>query len=218
MAAFTRHACLGGVLTRWQPMLSSTTMLIIPSRGSKIKKPPQKPKKKPTIESVMASIEAKGFLRSYKPYQPNQNVSERLDRICEMENISTNDMTSIEDMDLRFKLFTKCNEEFKHCIPNSKLVEIRTIGDLRVFYQTPVITTTPYDALKNLDLPPNLHVQQDYVRFHPETDKLFNGKTAFPRSATFVTGLKYKTKYPEYIPEKPWPIHLKYDLHGNKID
>lgn len=40
-------------------------------------------------------------------------------------------------------------------------------GDLIEFYKTPVDTTTPLDALKKMDLPKNLHVQQDYVRFHP---------------------------------------------------
>jgi hypothetical protein len=49
-----------------------------------------------------------------------------------------------------------------------------------------------------------------------ETDKLFDGNSAFPQSATLVTGLKYKSKYRGYTPEKSWPIHLEYDKYGNK--
>lgn len=40
-------------------------------------------------------------------------------------------------------------------------------GDLRQFYLTPVDITTPYEALRTMELPKNLHVQQDYHRFHP---------------------------------------------------
>lgn len=32
---------------------------------------------------------------------------------------------------------------------------------------TPVDVLTPFDTLKKMDLPKNLHVQEDYVRFHP---------------------------------------------------
>lgn len=41
------------------------------------------------------------------------------------------------------------------------------IEDLKRFYTTSVDTTTPYEALRKLDLPKNLHIQQDYHRFHP---------------------------------------------------
>ena len=37
-----------------------------------------------------------------------------------------------------------------------------------------------------------------------ETDTLFNGRTAFPKSSTIVTGLKYKKKYPGH--KQPPPI------------
>lgn len=40
-------------------------------------------------------------------------------------------------------------------------------GDVIGFYLTPVVTTTPLDDMKTMKLPPNLHVQHDYVRFHP---------------------------------------------------
>lgn len=104
---------------------------------------------------------------------------------------------------------------------------------------TPVDNTTPYETLSRIDLPKNLHVQQEYHRFHPgetcricriiaiknkllyiydifvqvykwqyfffiDTDTLFSGKTAFPKSSTFVTGIKYKKKYPGHMQENPW--------------
>jgi len=46
-------------------------------------------------------------------------------------------------------------------------VNLKYIGDLKQFYSTPVDSTTPYEALRKIDLPKNLHIQQDYHRFHP---------------------------------------------------
>lgn len=39
--------------------------------------------------------------------------------------------------------------------------------DLKSFYMTPVDTNTPFDALTKMELPKNMHVQENYVRFHP---------------------------------------------------
>lgn len=36
------------------------------------------------------------------------------------------------------------------------------------FYCTPISTQTPYEQLaRHADLPPNLHVQKEPIRFHP---------------------------------------------------
>ncbi|KYN00108.1 39S ribosomal protein L50, mitochondrial [Cyphomyrmex costatus] len=144
------------------------------------------------------------FLRSQKSYEPPEDVAERIDKICESQTIPVNNDTKLEDHVLRFKLFVACEEEFKHSIPNSLLYTIESIGDLKQFYSTPVESTTPYEALRKIDLPKNLHIQQDYHRFHPDTDTMFNGKTAFPKSSTIVTGLKYKKKYHGHTQENPW--------------
>ena len=113
------------------------------------------------------------------PYEPPADVNEKLSLIYQnilgprAANVNLN-----EDRQLKFNLLQKCFQEFKHSVPNSVLHTIETIQDVTYFYSTRVKTTTPYDDLKNADLPPNLHVQQDYVRFHPDTDTMFNGITA----------------------------------------
>lgn len=56
----------------------------------------------------------------------------------------------------------------------------------------------PLDELTTRQLPPNLHIEQKYTRFHPDTDTMFNGKTAFPGHSTIVTGIKYRKKYPGF--------------------
>lgn len=78
------------------------------------------------------------------------------------------------------------------------------IGDVFEFYETPVDTVVPYDALQNRELPPNLHILSNYHRFHPETDLMFDGVTAFPRSSNLVTGLKTKKKYKGFTTLSPY--------------
>lgn len=65
-------------------------------------------------------------------------------------------------------------------------------------------TTLPLDAMKTMDLPANLHIQTEYVRFSGEPDSKFP-QTAFPRSSTLVTGLKYRKKYQGYEAKRSWP-------------
>lgn len=77
-------------------------------------------------------------------------------------------------------------------------------ADVIAFYQTPVDTTLPLDALKTIELPENLHIQHEYLRFNPETDTKFGGVSAFPCSSTIVTGLKYRKKYQGYEAKKKW--------------
>lgn len=119
-------------------------------------------------------------------------------------------------------------------------------GDLRRFYLTPVDSSTPYEALGRMKLPENLHIQQEYHRFHPgemtrvynllpciviiiyvhrivsrrcmydheysrlscspmtDTDSLFGGKSAFPKSSTIIVGLKCKKKYRGYRQDNPF--------------
>lgn len=70
------------------------------------------------------------------------------------------------------------------------------------FYKTPVNTHLPLDELTTRELPPNLHIEHNYTRFHPDTDTMFGGKSAFPESSTIVTGIKSRKKYPGFVAER----------------
>lgn len=82
---------------------------------------------------------------------------------------------------------------------------VQITEDVIKFYETPVDTRVPLDALKTIDLPENLHIEYEYHRFHPDTDTMFKGQTAFPKSSTIVTGLKYKGRYRGYKAKTSWP-------------
>lgn len=77
--------------------------------------------------------------------------------------------------------------------------------DVIDFYETPVNNFLPLDEMQKRPLPPNLHIQNEYIRFNPETDTKFNGQTAFPKSSTIVTGLKYRKKYAGFEAKRSWP-------------
>ena len=85
--------------------------------------------------------------------------------------------------------------ELDHFIPNSDLTYINSVGDAAAFFCTPQYDMTSYENLSKQDLPQNLHIQLEPLRFDPETDTMFGGVSAFPEQETVVTSLKYRRKY-----------------------
>lgn len=53
----------------------------------------------------------------------------------------------------------------------SHIFLLYVLGDLKEFYQIPVGNKTPLDIMRNIELPKNLHINYEYIRFHP--GKLF---------------------------------------------
>ncbi|XP_076173208.1 mitochondrial ribosomal protein L50 [Ptiloglossa arizonensis] len=203
MAALIRHGLLANLSKSTSRILAvNTTSLRYNITRFKSKK--RVKNVRATFENEQKSLSCKGFLRSYDSYNPPKNVSDQINKICDEQAISINNETKLNDPLQRFNLFIACEEVLQHSIPNSTLCYIETIGDLKEFYQTPVSNSTPLDMMKNLDLPKNLHIQYAYNRFHPDTDTMFNGKTAFPKSSTKVTGLRYKDKYRGHMQENPY--------------
>nr|XP_033330465.1 39S ribosomal protein L50, mitochondrial isoform X1 [Megalopta genalis]XP_033330466.1 39S ribosomal protein L50, mitochondrial isoform X2 [Megalopta genalis] len=203
MAALIRHGLLANHLKCTSSILAANTTS---SRHdiARFKSKTRRPVVERRFEDEKKSLETKGFLRYRKPYDPPKDASTRIDRICKKQSISMSDETQLTDPLQRFELFVACEKEFQHSVPNSILYEIETVGDLKNFYGTSVSVQTPLDAMRNKDLPKNLHINYEYHRFHPDTDTLFGGKTAFPKSSTIVTGLKYKKIYPGHQQDDPY--------------
>lgn len=159
-----------------------------------------------TLAAVSESISAKGFLRPHKPYAPVNDAAERVRAIAsQLQMTNGGDQRKLTNLEEKFKFLAACFEELNHGVPNSQVHELNTVADVIAFYQKTVDTTVPLDALKRIELPENLHIQYEYLRFHPETDTKFNGKTAFPKSSTLVTGLKYRRKYEGHEAKRSWP-------------
>ncbi|KAH8317234.1 hypothetical protein KR074_006709, partial [Drosophila pseudoananassae] len=160
------------------------------------------PAKINSLTAVGESIAAKGFLRPHKPYTPPVDAADRIRSVASSLQLKGD---TLGDLSEKFKLLSACFQELKHGVPNSQVHELNTISDVIIFYETSVDTTVPLDALKRVELPENLHIQYEYLRFNPETDTKFNGQTAFPKSSTLVTGLKYRGKYEGNEAKRSWP-------------
>ncbi|KAK2588521.1 hypothetical protein KPH14_006301 [Odynerus spinipes] len=207
MAALIRHASYGIPFKNTSALFAVTTTNArrdVARFASELRPVDDAFKQNTKLEATRKSLTAKGFLRPIKPYDPPSGVEERINKICASQELPANNKTKLQDSLLRFKIFAACAEEFKHPVPNSLLCTIETVGDLKEFYRTPVDVVTPLDAMRKMELPKNLHVQYEYHRFHPDTDTMFGGKTAFPLSSTLVTGLKYKKKYKGFKLQDPF--------------
>ncbi|XP_075160887.1 mitochondrial ribosomal protein L50 isoform X1 [Haematobia irritans] len=157
------------------------------------------------IDAMRQSLADKGFLRPHKQYDAPSNAKETIIEICGKFQVPTKRDYHFKSLEEKFKMLEACFTEFKHSVPNSVIYELKTVGDVINFYETSINTTVPLDALKEMDLPENLHIQYDYVRFNSETDTKFNGQTAFPKSSTLVTGLRYREKYAGNEAKQSWP-------------
>ncbi|EAT34183.1 AAEL013560-PA [Aedes aegypti] len=156
------------------------------------------------IKSVGQSLASRGYLRPSKPYSPPEDLKQTVLELAKSNNIG-NPKQKFSSNQQKFDFLAACFSAFKHGVPNSRLHEINSVEDAVEFYSTPVDTTLPLDAMKTVELPENLYIQHEYIRFHPETDTMFGGKSAFPKSSTIVTGLKYKNKYKGHVAKKSWP-------------
>ncbi|XP_021942307.1 39S ribosomal protein L50, mitochondrial isoform X2 [Zootermopsis nevadensis] len=209
MAAFIRH----GLVKGGQERNIYENILMIMSRNKSGYKPSSKMpynrrKKQPQaikLDSTGESIASKGFHRPQTHYNPPQDVADRINSVYKI----VTGLTSVSDArlnipEVKFRFLNACFQEFQYSVPNSLLSTMFTVDDVVEFYKTPVDKIAPLDALNSMKLPENLHIQTEYHRFHPETDTMFGGISAFPKSSTIVTGLKYKKKYKGYDAESPW--------------
>lgn len=152
-------------------------------------------------------------MRSIKSYEPQRaSVLEVVEKIVE-------ELDGVKNFpEQKFELLTRCEAAFSHSVPNSQLFEIKNIGkfnkflscclkliillvsdDVIRFYTTPVNCQTPYETLDKTV--PNLHIIAEAKRYNPDED----GVSAFPKSSTLVTGLKYRKKYKGHTAKTSWP-------------
>lgn len=102
-----------------------------------------------------------------KAYSPPADIEIQLETIFETVLGSTSRQTKLDDINQKFNLFQSCSKKIEHSIPSSMLHSIKTVEDVVTFYKTPIDSRTPLDKMRTMELPENLHVQFDYVRFHP---------------------------------------------------
>ncbi len=106
-----------------------------------------------------------------------------------------------------FKVLNESIIKFKHNISNTTLNDIKSVQDVVSYFKTEVDDSSPLESLANrTDLPKNLNINLEYVRFDPKNkdDTLFNGADAFPDRKTYTTSLWYSRKYKPIDKEKEY--------------
>ncbi|KAK7874245.1 hypothetical protein R5R35_006283 [Gryllus longicercus] len=203
MAALMRHGFLKA--GKGLKTLSDNTLMIVCNKSYRKKDAKSKEiSGKTVIPPIKVDLERE-YLRPFKNYDPPPDVEEQLAALC--ESILGPEYNRKEEIHhhSKFLLLNACFNVFSHGVPNSILHVIKSAEDILTFYKIKVDVSVPLEKMKKQDLPPNLHVIYDYVRFHPDTDTKFGGISAFPKSSTIVTGLKYKKKYQGHEAKKSWP-------------
>lgn len=157
-----------------------------------------------TLEAQMTSLKTKGFMRFYKSYSPPDDLQQIFIKTCSSvlaKDVNMKDLQSIylDDTDVKFNVLNALSLELDHNVHNSRLSDMRNLRDVYQFYSTPIDMKTPYDRLHEASeegqLPPNLQIQKDPVRFTGKGEHRLDQVTAYPRSSTLVTGLYARDKY-----------------------
>ncbi|KAL4223049.1 hypothetical protein ACF0H5_016526 [Mactra antiquata] len=158
-----------------------------------------------TLDTTDSSSQVRQFrkrlsIEEVKSYKPPRNVEEFV-RVAVIDHFGDREdwlNIKLDNRIRKFDFLTQLMYELDHDIPNMELNSINTVEDVVRYFSVEVKDTSPLEDLSKLDLPKNLHINQDYIRFHADTDKIFDGVTAFPGSKTIVSSIKFKRKYKGY--------------------
>ncbi|XP_067668152.1 large ribosomal subunit protein mL50-like [Haliotis asinina] len=152
----------------------------------------------PTTSDRVQSLKKKTSVRTNKAYDPPVDLEGKLEQLVTQvcgDSVGEWRQVDLADRRVKFKLLTRLMRDLDHDIPNLALDEMKTMDDVLTYFSTPVRNTAAYDDLSKLDLPKNLHIQMEPLRFDKDTDTMFGGRTAFPHRPTIVSSLRYKHKY-----------------------
>ena len=177
-----------------------------------------------TFESQMKSLSTRGFRRPYLPYVPPEDMERRFLEACAKvfppETLPNNtDLSTIKLDDnlggrAKAELLNAISHEMDgHFIPNSMLHEMVSLDKVLHFYSVEINKESSYDRLETLskkgELPPNLFIQLDPVRFDPEAaveageEQDVARITAYPRSSTIIVNPENRKKYRDVIAKHP---------------
>eukprot|EP00096_Caligus_rogercresseyi_P012049 TRINITY_DN493_c0_g2_i1.p1 TRINITY_DN493_c0_g2~~TRINITY_DN493_c0_g2_i1.p1 ORF type:complete len:249 (+),score=63.94 TRINITY_DN493_c0_g2_i1:11-757(+) len=172
------------------------------------------------FSSQTDSLKTRGFRRSYKPYQPAQDVDqiilEVLGEVYELtQGTIAYEVQLNADLEKKTRALTILADKTGHRVPNSLLHFMSNGEELLEFYRTPIDMNNFYDRLStpSSDLPKNLHALKDYIRFDPKESHPLHAVSAYPRSSTIITTPETKRKYKGHVPK-----HSPYDDNTREME
>jgi len=160
-----------------------------------------------TFENQLESLALRGFQRSWRPFQPPKDTEDvffkALEKCFGKEwNSVVRDFSKVSiSGERKAQLLAVLAEDFGgHRVPNSLLHTMTSLDKVFSFYSTPVSEQSPYDKLEagvqRGDLPQNLHVQIEPLRFDPTNATSDLGKiSAFPRHSTILVTPESRKKW-----------------------
>ncbi|KAK3084749.1 hypothetical protein FSP39_018247 [Pinctada imbricata] len=152
-----------------------------------------------TTRDRLQSLKKRTDVQTKRAYQPKPNTEEIMEKIVTDVCGPQEDWKSVslDDRKIKYQLLTKFLKELDHNMHSNELNDIKTVEDAVKYFTTEVKDTTVIEDFTKLDLPKNLSINTEYIRWDPDNDSLFDGKTAFPGEKTIVTSVKYRRKYPQ---------------------
>lgn len=184
-----------------------------------------------TFENQLKSLEQRGFQRSWRPFKPPKGMEASFVKTCERHfgkdwEILAKDFSRVKlSGEKKAGLLAALAEEFRgHRVPNSMLHTMTTLDKVFSFYSTEVTDQSPYDKLEagvlRGQLPQNLHVQIEPLRFDPTTSTSDLGKiSAFPRSSTILVSPEARKKWkPFKAKHSPYRNSQKDYVYGDVDD
>ncbi|VDP05258.1 unnamed protein product [Soboliphyme baturini] len=146
------------------------------------------------------------FLKFTKPYNPPEDTEQRLLAVFK-EAVDDASEEHWKKFSFEGKLEQKCRflslaeKALGKRILSSYLHDLKTVEDVLNYFNN----ITAYSEMSRSDRSPqNLHIMEDAVRFHPLTDTQFDGVSAFPKSSTYVSSLRYRRYLKGYRAKTEW--------------
>nr|CDS30898.1 mitochondrial ribosomal protein l50 [Hymenolepis microstoma] len=143
------------------------------------------------------------------PYRPSENVEPRIQSLaakCLPNFVTLGEPYQFPDRQSKIKFLKACMKEFDHTIPSNILHEMEDLNSVKDYFHQEIKPEDKLDAMveenaRKSNLPPNLVIQIEPIRFDPN-DKSFFSKTAFPGRSTVMSGIEESKKYPSYKASK----------------
>ncbi|KRX34406.1 39S ribosomal protein L50, mitochondrial [Trichinella murrelli] len=153
-------------------------------------------------------IRARSVLKHLNVYVPPEDLQNRLEnavkKYCPSWNENWKEF-SLEDAKMKFQILNHLEISLGKLILNSCLHELKTMEDVLNYFLKPVSITSDYSKMaRSSQLPKNVHILEDAVRFHPLTDEQHGGITAFPKSSTYVPSLRFRRYVKGFRAKTEW--------------
>ena len=94
----------------------------------------------------MRSLKTKGFLRPYRSYNPPSDMESRFYAIvadilqADVSDRRVINATRLDDNAAKLRLLNALSREFSHRVHNSRLHQIKTVGNLNSYYRVSNLT------------------------------------------------------------------------------